>query len=178
MCSDRRYEEEEQRLVQEWNETIVPLPAATLPDMFEAQVERTPEAVAVIFENESLTYAALNQRANQLAHHLRTLNVNANVPVAILLDRGPQMLVAMIATLKAGGAYVPLDQNYPRDRVSFMMEDSGAAVLITKQSLAEQAAAIAQQSDANPTRQVWPFPVSIVAERWLMRVIVPTCVFR
>ena len=146
--------EEEQRLRHERNDTAAAVPSATLPGLFEAQVERTPDAVAVVCDEESLTYAALNRRANQLAHHLRTLNVTDNVPVAILLERGPQMLVSMLATLKAGGAYVPLDPAYPRERVSFMMEDSGAAVLISAQSLAEQAELIAQQSDANPTRQL------------------------
>src|SRR5919202_1401379 len=87
--------------------------------MFEAQVERTPDAVAVAFENQQLTYRQLNQRANQLAHHLRSLGVGSEVLVGICMERSIEMVVGLLGILKAGGAYVPLDPAYPIERVAF-----------------------------------------------------------
>ncbi|MDT5295930.1 MAG: hypothetical protein QOJ76_2810, partial [Acidobacteriota bacterium] len=103
--------------------------------LFELQVERTPNATAVAFEGETLTYAELNARANQLAHHLMSLGIGRDVPVGILMERSLEMVVAVLATLKAGGAYVPLDPAYPLERLSFMLEDTGLAVLLTQERL-------------------------------------------
>jgi amino acid adenylation domain-containing protein len=106
--------------------------------LFEAQAERTPNAVAIIFEQESLTYVELNRRANQLAHHLRRLGVGPEVRVGICLERSIEMIVGLFSILKAGGAYVPLDPGYPQERLVFMMEDSGAQVLLTQELLQEK----------------------------------------
>ena len=101
---------ERRRVVEEWNATDAAFPAgACVHELFQAQVERTPGAVAVSFEGRPLTYAELNARANRLAHHLRALGVGPEVRVAVCVKRGPEMVVALLAVLKAGGAYVPLD---------------------------------------------------------------------
>ncbi len=103
--------------------------------LFEVKVAENPQALAVVFENEKLTYGELNSRANQLAHYLQKAGVKPETIVAICVDRSIQMLVAMLGVLKAGGAYVPLDPVYPVDRLKLMLADSGAAVLITQQNL-------------------------------------------
>ena len=104
--------------------------------LFEEQVERTPDNVAVILEHRQLTYAQLNARANQLAHHLKALGVGPEVPVAICMERCPEMVVGLLGILKAGGAYVPLDPAYPKERLSFMLEDSRSSVLLTQGHIA------------------------------------------
>ena len=96
-----------------WNDTAHPIPPATLPRLFEAQVARTPDAIAVVFEQESLSYAELNARANQLAHHLRGLGVGPEVVVGLCIERSLDMLVGLLGILKAGGAYLPLDPGLP-----------------------------------------------------------------
>ena len=103
--------------------------------LFEQQVERAPEAVAVVFEGQSLTYQELNRRANLLAHRLRDLGVGPEQLVGLRTERGIEMVVGIIAILKAGGAYLPLDPVYPRERVAFMLADSGAKVIVTQNSL-------------------------------------------
>jgi amino acid adenylation domain-containing protein/non-ribosomal peptide synthase protein (TIGR01720 family) len=105
--------------------------------LFEQQVERTPQSVAVVFENQQLTYEQLNQRANQLAHYLQTLGVGPEVLVGICVERSIEMMVGLLGILKAGGAYVPLDPNYPRERLSYMLADSGVEVLLAHKSLLE-----------------------------------------
>ncbi|NMF64063.1 non-ribosomal peptide synthetase [Brasilonema octagenarum UFV-E1] len=106
-------------------------------ELFAAQVERTPDAVAVEFANEKLSYRELNLRANQLAHYLKFLGVGSDVLVSICLERSPQMLVGILAILKAGGAYVPLDPAYPPQRLALMLEDSQSSVLITQQKITQ-----------------------------------------
>jgi amino acid adenylation domain-containing protein len=107
-----------------------------LHERFEQQVERTPDAVALVCEGESLTYAQLNRRANCLAHRLRELGVvSPDQLVGLHTERGIEMVVGIIGILKAGGAYLPLDPVYPRDRVAFMLEDSGVRVVVTQESL-------------------------------------------
>ena len=119
-------------VLEQWNDTATPYPQnSTVHGLFEAQVERTPQAVAAVFEGSALSYAELNAQANRLAHHLRGLGVGPDARVAICLERGLPMVVALLATLKAGGAYVPLDPDYPADRLAYMLEDCGPAVLLT-----------------------------------------------
>jgi amino acid adenylation domain-containing protein len=128
---------ERRTVVEEWNATDAAFPTgACIHELFEAQVERTPDAEAVAFEGERLTYAELNARANRLAHHLRTLGVGPDARVGICVERGPEMVAALLAILKSGGAYVPLDPAYPADRLRYMLEDSAPAALITQSSLA------------------------------------------
>jgi amino acid adenylation domain-containing protein len=123
---------EQDQIVVEWNDTRVNYPKdLCLHALFEAQVERTPDATAVVCEEERLSYRELNARANQLAHHLRKLGVGAEVLVGICMERSVEMMVALLGILKAGGAYVPLDPAYPEERLAFMIKDSGLQVLIT-----------------------------------------------
>lgn len=143
---------ERQQLLEEWNqpqpldESDRPQPrelAHVIPvhQLFEQQALREPDALAVVCSNTRLSYRELNERANQLAHYLRSCGVGADVPVAICLERSVWMLVALLGVLKAGGAYVPLDPSYPRERLAFMLEDAQAPVLITQQSVVEKLAA-------------------------------------
>ena len=103
--------------------------------LFEAQVERTPNAIAVVFQNQHLTYKELNQRANQVAHHLRSLGVGPEVRVGICIQRSLEMVIGLLAILKAGGAYVPLDPAYPKERLALILRDAQVSVLLTQQSL-------------------------------------------
>ncbi|APO47826.1 hypothetical protein BS614_29930 [Paenibacillus xylanexedens] len=116
-------------------------PAATFHRLFEKQAECTPEAEAVVYENNRLTYVELNERANRLAVTLRANGIGRESIVGILAERSVDLLVAVLAVWKAGGAYVPLDPDYPADRVRFMLEDSGAKVLLTQTPLRERAEA-------------------------------------
>ncbi|MCK8498050.1 non-ribosomal peptide synthetase [Myxococcus fulvus] len=130
-------EAEERRLLVEWNQTqpaTFPL-APSLHRLFEDQATRTPEAVAVAHAGQRLSYRELDERANQLAHHLRGLGVGPGKLVGVCLQRAPELLVALLGVLKAGGAYMPLDPSYPPLRLGFMLEDSKAAVLVTQDSL-------------------------------------------
>ena len=121
---------ERRTILQEWNATEHALPGATLPQLFAAQAAATPDAVAVVFAGEQLSYGELDARANQLAHHLRALGVGAESVVGVCLERSLELVVALLGILKAGGGYLPLDPGYPRERLSFMLADAGAAVLI------------------------------------------------
>ncbi|MEK5321778.1 amino acid adenylation domain-containing protein [Paenibacillus sp. FSL L8-0644] len=116
-------------------------PVAAFHRLFEEQAERTPEAAAVVYENDRLTYAELNERANRLAATLRANGIGRETIVGILAERSVDLLVAVLAVWKAGGAYVPLDPDYPAERVRFMLEDSGAKVLLTQTPLRERAEA-------------------------------------
>ncbi|MFW9264015.1 amino acid adenylation domain-containing protein [Nostoc sp. CALU 546] len=130
---------EQQQLLVEWNDTSVDYPQdKCIHQLFEEQVERTPDAVAVVFENQQLTYHELNCRANQLAHYLRSLGVGADVLVGICVERSLEMVVGLLGILKAGGAYVPLDPEYPQDRLNFMLADAQVSVLLTQQHLLEK----------------------------------------
>ncbi|MCC6177443.1 MAG: amino acid adenylation domain-containing protein, partial [Chloroflexi bacterium] len=130
----------ERRLVVEtWNQTGAPFPAdATIPSLFEQQVARTPEAVAVDFEGQHLTYRDLDGRSTQLAHHLRTLGVGPDTLVGICAERSLELVVGLLGILKAGGAYVPLDPAYPSERLAFMLADAQVGVLLTQQDLVER----------------------------------------
>ncbi|MFN6560842.1 MAG: non-ribosomal peptide synthetase [Nostoc sp. ChiSLP01] len=132
MCSDRQ----RQQLLYEWNETFTNYPQdKCIHSLFEAQVERTPEGVAVVFEDRQLTYRELNNRANQLAQYLKTLGVETETLVGICVERSLEMMVGILAVLKAGGAYVPLDPNYPSERLVYMLQDAQVLVLLTQQKL-------------------------------------------
>ncbi|MUG97754.1 amino acid adenylation domain-containing protein, partial [Scytonema sp. UIC 10036] len=125
-------------LLVEWNNTQLDYPSdRCIHQLFEVQVQRTPDAVAVVFENQQLTYDELNSRANQLAHYLRSLGVSADTLVGICVERSLLMVVGLLGILKAGGAYLPLDPEYPTERLSFMLEDAQVSVLLTQQQLVE-----------------------------------------
>jgi amino acid adenylation domain-containing protein len=129
---------EQHQLIVEWNNTKKDYPQNfCIHHLFEQQVEETPNAVALVFENQQLTYRELNNRANQLAHYLRKLNVKSEVLVGICMERSLEMVIGLLAILKAGGAYVPLDPAYPKERLTFMLEDSQAQVLLTQTHLIE-----------------------------------------
>lgn len=133
---ERMTDEEFYRVLVEFNDTKVDYPRdVCLHQLFEAQVLRTPDAIAVVFEGTQLTYSELNMRTNQLAHHLRALGVGPDVPVGVYMERSLEMVIALYGILKAGGAYVPLDPGYPRQRVIFMLEDARAPVLLTQKRL-------------------------------------------
>ncbi|MGF2038868.1 MAG: non-ribosomal peptide synthetase [Nostoc sp. CmiVER01] len=130
---------EQHQLLVEWNDTQVDYPQdKCIHQLFEEQVERTPDAIAVVFENQQLTYHQLNAKANQLARYLRSLGVQADVLVGIYVERSLEMIVGLLGILKAGGAYVPLDPDYPQERLSFMLEDAQVPVLLTQQQLIER----------------------------------------
>ncbi len=158
-------ESERHQLLVEWNDTAADYPRdRCLHQLFEAQAARTPKAVAVMFENQQLTYAELNARANQLARHLIALGVGPDVLVGICAERSLELMVGLLGILKAGGAYVPMDPGYPQARIAFMLTDTRAPVLLTQQRLLGQLprheghvvcldsdwATIGVQNDANP----------------------------
>ncbi|HEX8145863.1 MAG TPA: amino acid adenylation domain-containing protein [Pyrinomonadaceae bacterium] len=121
-----------------WNQTAAPFPAdACIHQLFEARAAATPEAVALLFENTKVTYAELNRRANQLAHHLCARGVRPETLVGVLMERSPEMVVALLGILKAGGAYLPLDPAYPAARKAFMLEDARAPVVLSQRRVSE-----------------------------------------
>lgn len=127
---------EQQRFLVELNDTATDYPQQQLiQQLFEAAVERHPEAVAIGYEGGNLTYSQLNAHANRLAHYLRSVGVGTETLVGILLERSAQTLVALLGVLKAGAAFVPLDPSYPRERLAFMVEDAQFKVLVTRQGL-------------------------------------------
>lgn len=129
-------EKEKYLLLKEWNDTHKNYPKeACIHQLFEKQVEQTPDDVALVFEDRQLTYRQLDTRANQLAHYLRKLNVGPEILVGIYMERSLEMMVGMLGVLKAGGAYLPLDPGYPPDRVAYMMEDTQAPVVLTQKHL-------------------------------------------
>ena len=124
------------RIPMEWNHTERDYPQdKCVHQLFEEQVERTPESVALVFEGQSLTYREFNTRANQLAHRLRSLGVGPDVLVGICAERSLEMVIGLLGILKAGGAYVPIDPEYPRARIAFMIEDAGTSILVTQNRL-------------------------------------------
>jgi len=130
---------ERHQLLVEWNDTFAEYPQdKCIHQLFEEQVERTPDAVAVVFEEERLTYRELNAKANQLAHYLQSLGVGPEVLVGICVERSIEMIVGLLGILKAGGAYLPLDPDYPSDRLAYMLSDSGLKILLTQQELRER----------------------------------------
>ncbi|HKF97326.1 MAG TPA: amino acid adenylation domain-containing protein, partial [Steroidobacteraceae bacterium] len=119
-----------------WNAGVSYAKGVCLHERFERQVERTPEAVALVYEGQQLSYAELNRRANRLAHRLRELGVRSDQLVGLRTERSLEMVIGLVGILKSGGAYLPLDPAYPKERVGFMLEDSRVAVVVTQRTLA------------------------------------------
>ena len=126
---------ERRQLVEEWNNTSLPFQPRALHELFAEQVRRTPEATALVCQGAELTYRELNEHSNRLAHYLRGRGLTAEGLVAVCLERSSQLVVGLLAILKAGGAYVPLDPQYPRERLEFMLADSGARWMLTHSSM-------------------------------------------
>jgi amino acid adenylation domain-containing protein len=162
-------EREEQTLLESFNETAAEFPNnKSIIDLFETQVEKRPEAVAVVFDEERLTYSELNRRSNQVAHFLQKQGITAETLVPICVERSLEMLIGILGIMKAGGTYVPIDPDYPADRISYMLEDSGAELALSSKSsreklgaasiriitLDEDWAEIAKEKDSNPTTRV------------------------
>ncbi len=144
-------EAERHQLLVEWNDTAAEYPKdSCIHELFEAQVERTPDAIAAEFEGKRLSYRELNSRANQLAHYLRRLGVGPESLVGICIERSLEMIVGLLGILKAGGAYVPLDPAYPRERLRFMLEDAQVSVLLTHESLIENGRLNTEDRNALP----------------------------
>jgi len=165
ILSDRQ----RQQLLVEFNQTQTNYPQdKCIHHLFEAQVEKNPNNIAVLFEDQHLTYAKLNQRANQLAHYLQNLGVESEVLVGIYLERTLDIIIAILGILKAGGAYLPLDTALPKEGLAFRLQDAQAPILLTQQSLVEKlpensakvvyldtdSDVIAQESSENPTSKV------------------------
>jgi amino acid adenylation domain-containing protein len=162
--------EEQKQLLIDWNETTVPRDDTSLITLFEHQVELTPDACAVEFGDQQLTYRELNRSANQLAHHLRNLGAGADSRVGIMLERSFAMVTSVLGILKAGAAYVPLDPTYPRERLNFMVADSQCEILLTNESVAASLPEttsqivfldndwrrLANESSENPATQIHP----------------------
>lgn len=140
---------ERTQVVAEWNQTDVSIPQLCVHELFDLEADRTPGAIALETDGRELTYGELNRKANQLAHYLRGLGVVPETRVAICMERGLDMIVGLLGILKAGGAYVPLDPAYPIERLSHMLENSQAPVLLTQKS----------QVDKLPSS--WAYMVSI-----------------
>ena len=130
--------EERRRILEEWNDTGRVVPQATLMELFEAQAERSGGAVAVVYEEEEISYRELNERANQVGHYLRELGVGPEVRVGLCVERSAEMVVGLLGILKAGGVYVPLDPEYPVERLRYMLEDAQASVVVTQDHLLER----------------------------------------
>ncbi|MEI6628852.1 MAG: AMP-binding protein, partial [Alphaproteobacteria bacterium] len=129
---------EKQQILIEWNDTKVEYPQdKTVHQLFEEQVEKTPDNIAVVYEEQELTYQQLNQKANQLAHYLRTLGVGSGELVGIYIDSSPYMIVALLAVLKAGSAYIPVDTLHPNDRLNYMFLKAGVRLVLTSKELSK-----------------------------------------
>ncbi|TCP59052.1 amino acid adenylation domain-containing protein [Tumebacillus sp. BK434] len=165
---------EQHKMLRDWNETAFPSRAACLHQLFEAQVERSPDAIAVVFEDQQITYRALNNRANQMAQFLQAFGVGPDERVGIFMDRSPDLLTAMIAAHKAGGAYLPLDPGSPQDRLGFMIGDAQPKVILTQPSLAgrlpEHESQVLTLRSEEPSLFL-PNPVSLVQPEHLAYII-------
>ncbi|MEH2503273.1 amino acid adenylation domain-containing protein [Bradyrhizobium sp. AZCC 1578] len=142
-------DEERQLLLETWNRTQAQYPRdRSFIEQFEAQVDQSPDAVALVFGDKELSYRALNVRANRLARRLRDRGVGTDAVVGLALERGVEIMVALLAVLKAGGAYLPLDPDYPAERLAHMLRDSGAALVLTQRALLEQFALVLRETGA------------------------------
>jgi non-ribosomal peptide synthetase component F len=129
---------EEQLLLKDFNATEISYPDKSLIDLFEEQVLKNPEAVAVVYENDRLTYRELNERSNQVAHLLVKMGVKADTLVPICIERSLEMIIGIVGIIKAGAAYVPVDPEYPADRISYMLHDTEATVVLTSRESREK----------------------------------------
>ncbi|ASS75459.1 hypothetical protein CIG75_11045 [Tumebacillus algifaecis] len=168
-------QEEQQKILSDWNQTNeVSFDSTCLNHVFEAQVERTPDAVAVVFEDQELTFSALNNRANHVAEQLLALGISPDDRVGIHLERSLDMVTALLATQKAGGCYVPLDPSYPQERLGYMIKDSMPKVILTQASLADklpaQEAQVIVLAGAEPSVAL-PNPNSLVRPEHLAYMI-------
>src|ERR1700689_1399450 len=124
--------QERHQLLVNWNDTSVSYPKdRCLDQLFAEQAAKTPHAVALVYECQKLTYRELDERSNQLAHHLQRLGVGPDVVVGLCVERSIEMVVGLLGILKAGGAYLPLDPSYPLERLAFMLRDAQAPILVT-----------------------------------------------
>ena len=131
--------QEREQLLFDWNKTETDYPRQScIHQLFETQVENTPDVVALVFGEETLTYSELNEQANQLAHYLQTAGVGVESLVGVCLERSPKFIISILAILKAGGAYLPLDPTYPSERLTFMVEDAGIQVIVIETSLSDK----------------------------------------
>ncbi|MBW9155185.1 non-ribosomal peptide synthetase [Clostridium tagluense] len=127
---------EKERILYEFNNTKVEYPShKTIQDLFEDQVEKTPNNIAVIFEDKKLTYREINEKANQLARKLRNKGVKANSTVGIMIERSPEMIIGIMGILKAGGAYIPIDPSYPKERIEYIFKNSESNILLSTENL-------------------------------------------
>ncbi len=131
-------EAEWRQVVEEWNRTEAEIPAGGIHELFEEQVERRPEAVALVQGERRISYGELNQRANQLARFLRSLHVGRETIVALFVDRSIEAIVSLLGILKAGGAYLPIDSAAPPDRIDFMLQDARAHIIVTDQASSDK----------------------------------------
>jgi amino acid adenylation domain-containing protein len=129
---------ERQQLLVEWNQTQIDYPDLCIHQLFEAQVERTPDNIAIVFEQQQLTYRELNDRANQVAHYLQGRGVVPEMMVGLYVARSPLTMIGLLGILKTGAAYVPLDPNHPRDRIEYVVENAQIAIVLTQQWLIAQ----------------------------------------
>ena len=165
-CSDA----ELRRMLVEWNSAKSPqLSEQCIQEQFEDQVEQTPDAIALVFDNERLTYREVNERANQMAHYLRKRGIRPETPVGVCLGRSAKMIVALLGILKAGGAYVPLDPGYPAERLAFILADARVPLLLTEKTVTpilegvtaqvislDECSEIAEESVENPLPEGTP----------------------
>ena len=146
---------ERRLLLSEWNHTRRDYPPVCAHRLFEAQVRRAPDAIAIVMGNERVTYAQLNTRANRLARRLRAMGAGPESRIGILLDRSPRMYEAILAVMKAGGAYVPLDAAYPAERLAFVLQNAGIRVLIAERGLGTVVEGLAAAAGDAPPPLVW-----------------------
>ena len=127
------------QILVDWNHTEKDYPKdACLHHLFEAHVRQQPEAIAIFYKDERISYGELEKRSNQLAHYLQTLGVGPEITVGLSVERGPEMVIGVLGVLKAGGAYVPVDPHYPKDRVAFMLKDTHVPILLTQRRLLDE----------------------------------------
>ena len=126
---------ERHQLLVEWNQTQIDYPQQCIHQLFEAQVERTPDNIAIVFEQQQLTYRELDNRANQVAHYLQSQGILPNMLVGLYVERSPIMMIGLLGILKTGAAYVPLDPNHPLDRIEYVLEDAQIGIILTQQQL-------------------------------------------
>ncbi|MEH1835437.1 MAG: amino acid adenylation domain-containing protein [Nostoc sp.] len=131
------YPAQQQQILVDWNVTVKEIPDQCLHELFAQQVKETPDATAVVFEEQRLSYSELNSKANQIAHYLQKLGIQPEARIGVYLERSPQLLIALLGILKTGAAYIPLDPSYPAERLRFMIEDAQIALLLTESSLGE-----------------------------------------